>query len=94
MNVTSYDPDFTVHFCSLFPKENLAGIDDMTKCYSYDGPSAGFWHGVAYYLHEQGKSDKEIRDIIASKDARWLLDNYGGQISELGYDLAKKYFKG
>jgi len=89
MSVTSYEPDYTYDFKPLYPRES----DDLTPMYSFNAPSANFWHGVAYYLHKSGKTDDQIKDILASKHARWMMDAYSDEIAKLGQSIARKYFK-
>lgn len=56
--------------------------------YSYDCPSARFWHGFALGLHARGFTDRQVRDILQSKLMRWMFDN-DNEVQALGAKMAQ-----
>lgn len=92
MTVTDYEPDFTWHFKPLY-SHAMDKDEELTTMYAFNSPANSFWHGVAYYLHALGASDEQIREIMASKHARWMMDGYDDKIAELGEEIAGEYFK-
>lgn len=61
---------------------------------SYVHAGNAFWKGVILELvQNQGKTEAEVREFLVSKDARWMLDGGGEDITELGMKMAREQFK-
>lgn len=59
--------------------------------YSFNGPSFMLWNAIANGLHARGWSNKQIKDWLQSKGARWALDgSVGDAIEKLGREYAKQ----
>ena len=62
--------------------------------YSFDRPAHAFWQGIANGLTAQGKTEKEVQEILQSKYMRWLFDGQGYEtVKALGTEMALRYIK-
>lgn len=82
--------DYTGRVGPLFP-DHYERFPPEWPMYSFDRPSTLFWSGFANGLRERGLADKEIGDELRSKGTRWLLDEFGERLEELGLALARRY---
>jgi len=76
--------DYTGKFCDLHPSTGREW-----PMYSYERPAWDFWNGFANGLKDQGFSEAEIEEWLKSKLARWLLDQNGHKLYDLGYELSQ-----
>ncbi len=58
--------------------------------YSFSTPAFAFWNGIANGLKAEGYKNKQIKEWLQSKSAKWFMDVHEGKIEELGFSLAKK----
>lgn len=79
--------DYTGKMGRLYPPH-----DDKPEwpMYSYERPAWNFWNGVANGLRDMGYSDEQIKGILQSKAARWLLDKHDDKLQDLGYSMANE----
>jgi hypothetical protein len=54
--------------------------DAAWPMFSYERPAYIVWNAIAAALHARGWSDDEIKGWLQSKNARWALDGYLGDI--------------
>lgn len=57
-----------------FPTRFSGEFEAEWPMYSFSGPSMSVWQGIADGLAKQGKTNKQIKDILQSKLMRWELD--------------------
>ncbi len=60
--------------------------------YSYERPAWLYFNGVANALRAQGWNDEQIKERLASKDMRWMLDAWEQEVEHLGFAHAERYF--
>jgi hypothetical protein len=87
--MNALETDFTGKFAPLDSKD-----PESWPMYSFERPAFCFWNGVANELKRRLMSEKAIKEFLQSKDTRWMLDQHGECLEELGAELVNKYMRG
>lgn len=58
--------------------------------YSYNRFTRLILQGIALQMLEQGSTEEHIRDVLASKHIRWMLDKEEMFLVRIGRNLAKE----
>lgn len=82
-------PSYRDYTCKL---GQLGGLCDWPM-YSFTRPASLFWNAFANHLRRCGMKDGEIKRVLQSKHTRWLLDDEGAFLEEVGRYLALRYFR-
>lgn len=59
--------------------------------YSFDKFSRLIICGMCEQMLSEGCTEDQIKEVLASKHVRWMLDGAEGQLIEIGYKLAQNY---
>lgn len=76
--------------CNLFEKKPKE-IDGSFTMYSYYRFSSLIIHGIAQQMIDEGCSEAQIKQVLASKSVRWGLDSDEDMFIEYGKQFARKH---
>lgn len=71
--------------------EPSATSDSPFPMYSYETPCFQFWKGFVNHLISKGLSYDEIKQILISKNVRYMFDSESQVIEDLGAKLAESF---
>lgn len=76
--------------CELFPKDK-SKIDGAFTMYSYSRFSSCVILGIAQQMIDDGCSEAQIKEVLASKLIRWGLDADEDKFVEYGKQFARDH---
>lgn len=80
--------DYTASFKPLY---GIPAGENATPMYSYERPAYIFWSAFMNGLQAGGLSERQAKDWLTSKKARWMLDgDMSEMLEKLAFDYAKK----
>jgi hypothetical protein len=76
--------------CDLYNKKP-AEIEGSFTMYSHSRFASLMIHGIAEQLFDEGCTEKQVKEVLASKSVRWMLDKNEDELINFGKELAKEY---